>query len=906
MFQRASFLMKKGDNIVAKKLLKRCLELNQYDAHSWLALARLEARTGHLGDAAQTFQTAVTHCPNNIHLLHAWGHFEQKHGTLEKARDCWSKAMKIDPLNAYVGHALCLLEQRLGNHDRAREILWKLVRAKPTSALCVALSDHERRRGELHLAKQVLLDGLERCREEKDKIYLALAWLEETMFNNISLALDYIQKALHEEERSGSVRAHVAKASLLLRNQEVEKAKETLRNATHLIANDGQHYTMLSTIELETGNIDEARRVIEEGAAKFPGDQFLLQRWGSFEAKYGNVSTARSLFEKSVLIQPHAPTFVSWALLEEEEGRKALNYWMEAEHRQFLENLRSRTLIHPGHNPSQEELKQLEEAVEILSDKDHVKAYARKQLSVARQLFSIGMEVNRQHGPIYHAFGNMELRHGNTTGARMIFWKGIRSNCSDIASLYHALGLLEIKNNNIAGAREILQAGITIALQVNGIVSTSSGTSTSSSGSISHGINSNNDNYEELLRNTQDGLNILSKFTNEDNNDYTSSSPNSIRNVGSSQGMTANYELHSGVSYLLHSLGMLEYDQYRYESAKNIFLAGVALYPNHSQLLLGLALVYAKLHDEKAARRYFKASITANSLHLHAWQAWAVFEKSLQNYQLARILFKEGLKYGPDHSALWQAYAVMEMQLGNYDIARNLFLESISRNGNHAQSYQAWACLEIKTGNLQAASRLVYEGMRRCGSHAALWTIAAVVESRAGDRLKAKFMLERGIERFPNHGALYKVLGELEVKDGNYTQAREWFRLGLERDPYYASTYHVAALMEARLGNLERLSELHYRAKELFNQQSNFVVSNSNTTATTSLPHPSSVGNCSQATRHDQQESNQSVYNRIDELHRAVDLRKQHSNHSGVSDELVERQYESEQEFFLDNLARYE
>lgn len=81
-------------------------------------------------------------------------------------------------------------------------------------------------------------------------------------------------------------------------------------------------------------------------------------------------------------------------------------------------------------------------------------------------------------------------------------------------------------------------------------------------------------------------------------------------------------------------------------------------------------------------------------------------------------------------------------------------------------------------------------------------------------------------------------------------------------------------------------------------------MSNSNTTAASLSP--SSVGNCTQATRHDQQESNQSVYNRIDELHRAVDLHQQHSNHGGVSDELVERQYESEQEFFLDNLARYE
>jgi len=37
------------------------------------------------------------------------------------------------------------------------------------------------------------------------------------------------------------------------------------------------------------------------------------------------VDKARELFERSVVIQPHAPTFVAWAILEETEGNKILH-----------------------------------------------------------------------------------------------------------------------------------------------------------------------------------------------------------------------------------------------------------------------------------------------------------------------------------------------------------------------------------------------------------------------------------------------------------------------------------------------------------------------------------------------------------------------------------------------------
>eukprot|EP01031_Cornospumella_fuschlensis_P031186 gene31186-37693_t len=135
--------------------------------HSWLALARLEAKTGHLEIAKHTFEQAVQRCPESVHILHGWGQFEQKHGTLQQARQCYAKARELDPLNAYVAHALALLEQRLGNHDESYNILRYVAAKKPTSVVCVALAEQERRRGNAEAARQLLLDGLQTCTSER-------------------------------------------------------------------------------------------------------------------------------------------------------------------------------------------------------------------------------------------------------------------------------------------------------------------------------------------------------------------------------------------------------------------------------------------------------------------------------------------------------------------------------------------------------------------------------------------------------------------------------------------------------------------------------------------------------------------------------------------------------------------
>lgn len=233
-----------------------------------------------------------------------------------EAREKWSTAFQLDPLNPYVCHALSNLEKRLRNFDAAKEVLEAVVKKRPTSALCVSLSELERQLGSPEKARTILNYGLLHCRKERSKLLLALAWLEEDAFKNVEIAEKLINEAFNIDKNN--VRVYIAKASMQLRQKKTDDARSTLELASTLCSEDGQHYTMWSTLEVEQGNYAEARRILKEGAEKFPGDQFLLQRWGTIEAKHGNITSARELFLRSATIHPHAPTFVAWAILEEE------------------------------------------------------------------------------------------------------------------------------------------------------------------------------------------------------------------------------------------------------------------------------------------------------------------------------------------------------------------------------------------------------------------------------------------------------------------------------------------------------------------------------------------------------------------------------------------------------------
>jgi predicted Zn-dependent protease len=234
------------------------------------------------------------------------------------ARQYLTEALKLDPYNPYVCHTLSNLELRYNNIIKAREILTVVFERKPTSTICTALADLEQKEGNIGQAKYVLLRGIKLCRGDKSALLLALAWIEENSFDNPTEAYKLIAIAM--KQSPGNVRVYVAKANMEMRLNNFAQARETLYSSTKLSSEDGKHFTMLATLELEAGNYREAQMVLQQGVEAYPGDYFLLQRYGDLESKHGSIHKARELFRKAILIQPHTPTFVAWAMLEENLG----------------------------------------------------------------------------------------------------------------------------------------------------------------------------------------------------------------------------------------------------------------------------------------------------------------------------------------------------------------------------------------------------------------------------------------------------------------------------------------------------------------------------------------------------------------------------------------------------------
>ena len=89
----------------ARSLLEECLELDPYDAHSWLALARLEQSAGHLSLARSLYSQGHAACPGNPRLIHSHAMLEARAGDADAARELFARVAECDVDNAYAYHA---------------------------------------------------------------------------------------------------------------------------------------------------------------------------------------------------------------------------------------------------------------------------------------------------------------------------------------------------------------------------------------------------------------------------------------------------------------------------------------------------------------------------------------------------------------------------------------------------------------------------------------------------------------------------------------------------------------------------------------------------------------------------------------------------------------------------------
>jgi len=229
-FKQAKALERKGQWRLACEIYEDILEnVDPFDAHSHLGLARLQARRATTdSDARASFERGTQRCPTSVHLLQAWAVYEDTLGNIPKARELFERALVLDAYNPYVCHAYGLLEKKqqqrptqTQQHRKSPQELWeRALQKSSTAALVCSLGELFIEQKEYSKARELYNEHLPYMQLPKDRmeVYLALAWLEERYMYNAVEAQQLLQRALEEQPTSSLI--HVALARLETREQQ--------------------------------------------------------------------------------------------------------------------------------------------------------------------------------------------------------------------------------------------------------------------------------------------------------------------------------------------------------------------------------------------------------------------------------------------------------------------------------------------------------------------------------------------------------------------------------------------------------------------------------------------------------------------------------------------------------------
>lgn len=597
---------RKGQWRKAVAMLEEILQLEPTDAHSHLALARLEARRSPgTSKAVKAFETGTTVCPNSVHLWQAWAvHCESVVGDAAKARVLFERALSLEPNNPYVCHAFGLMERKAGNPDAAVALWNRALEKQSTAALVCSLGEllisvgrHKETR-DLYSRHTVRL----KTEREKTEVYLASAWLEERYFMNFDRAVELIQHSLAMSPTSSL--AQVALARLEGRRRERQQGEDANQATVRKLASacigvengsaqsqpeDGRVYNAWANLEVKARRFAAARKILQKGLDRYPRDHSLLQAAGKVEERVGNYTGARELFGESLRVQPSAPTLVGYAMLE---------------------------------------LRQPESGS---SDLDKVK-----------RLFEEALLIDRRHGPAYNAYGNAELRQGNIEAARKVFKRGVRANCSDSASIYHGYAKLELTCGNVDRARELLLRG-RVEAQRHDIGMDSPHRERALFLSHTLGMLELNSNHPtDALDVFRDGI---ERYGNSSQLLLGAALCEvKLGNESRARKLFQKSVLHDDKhAQAWQAWGVMEMRAGNWRAAQTLFECGMKSAPKHGALWHAYATMQGRLGNVENARALFTKGIKRAPNHVPLYQGWALLELREENYQAAKALITQAL-----------------------------------------------------------------------------------------------------------------------------------------------------------------------------------------------------------------------------------------------------------------------
>lgn len=425
MYAAAKSADQDGDRALSRQILYKLKEATPHDARIYRRLARMESEEGSVHNARRVLQEGLELHPSNSFIWHGLGQLEMKAGNENEGRKCFGQAIKLDPAfpNAY--HAWGIFEHSKGHIARAMKILKKGLEYCPANhRLHHALGDLYREAKMLDMAERSFKRALEHGPEVSRPF----------VFTSLS-------RVAYELGKYDRCRSYLQKAVAI---------------------NNGRHakgWLAWAKFEESEMHLDASRSVCVTALNQY--EKGLLKRGRKSKSQTSTTFVSRT--QELAAAPSLDPTELKEQML------KLVPKYRSGDH--FLKVYRNWIRLEERHGSA--------EAVDYVYNRASVAFSADWKLALdwaryharqdhqherrARSLFGRACDkVSNKHGDPYRMFGEFEMKLGNYSEARKIFYRGALAlsdspdgglgNQARIAELYYAWAVCEWRLENLSRA----------------------------------------------------------------------------------------------------------------------------------------------------------------------------------------------------------------------------------------------------------------------------------------------------------------------------------------------------------------------------------------------------------------------------------------------------------------------
>ncbi|MGH9701688.1 MAG: tetratricopeptide repeat protein, partial [Candidatus Acidiferrales bacterium] len=334
----AQILILKNQTDEASKITTALLKSDSSDPDSLVLRGQIELRQGHVNDATQTFQKAISGAPNNAMAHFQMGLAYAAASNLSQAELQWRRAAQLQPRMVEPQRALANLGLHKGDASMLSDAGARLIQIEPTAAEgyifhAVALfysKDAAGAEADLKKAMEFApknpagyarmgdLRMAEKKPEDAEKYYRQALALNPaatdalTGLVNVQLERKDSAKALQVvQQQIALVPDNSVFYTLLgqveLRDKDSAKAIAAFEKATELDKNNVPAFLFLSGTQVAQGSVDQAIAGYQTALQNNPRDLRVYIALGSLLETRGEWQKAEDLYQKALQIQPDYP-----------------------------------------------------------------------------------------------------------------------------------------------------------------------------------------------------------------------------------------------------------------------------------------------------------------------------------------------------------------------------------------------------------------------------------------------------------------------------------------------------------------------------------------------------------------------------------------------------------------------